>query len=141
MNFTSDGYLFDRIALQEYILVVAQDFEGGGLRDKPGKGPDAYHTCYNLCGLSMSQNSVQIDIPEMQKHHQSFVPQQEQEESDIDAWRRCCYSAMQCWTHDKEPQCILGGKANQVQPIHPIVNIAFYKVKMMLDWAYNQQQR
>lgn len=28
----------------------------GGLRDKPGKPPDYYHTCYCLSGLSVSQH-------------------------------------------------------------------------------------
>ena len=28
----------------------------GGLRDKPGKPPDYYHTCYCLSGLSASQH-------------------------------------------------------------------------------------
>jgi protein farnesyltransferase subunit beta len=42
-------------ALQEYVLLAAQA-PAGGLRDKPGKGPDAYHTCYNLSGLSSAQH-------------------------------------------------------------------------------------
>ncbi|CAH8575038.1 unnamed protein product [Schistosoma turkestanicum] len=29
----------------------------GGLIDKPGKNPDAYHTCYSLSGLSIAQHS------------------------------------------------------------------------------------
>ena len=41
--------------MQEYILLLAQA-PNGGLRDKPGKGPDAYHTCYNLSGLSSAQH-------------------------------------------------------------------------------------
>jgi len=28
----------------------------GGLRDKPGKPPDYYHTCYCLSGLSAAQH-------------------------------------------------------------------------------------
>jgi protein farnesyltransferase subunit beta len=32
----------------------------GGLRDKPGKPPDYYHTCYCLSGLSASQHSSGI---------------------------------------------------------------------------------
>ncbi|KAL9097128.1 MAG: hypothetical protein Q9165_000555 [Trypethelium subeluteriae] len=28
----------------------------GGLRDKPGARPDAYHTCYSLAGLNAAQN-------------------------------------------------------------------------------------
>ncbi|WFD36179.1 protein farnesyltransferase [Malassezia cuniculi] len=52
------GDLFDRRALTEYILVAAQAPRTGGLRDKPGKRADAYHTCYNLSGLSLCLHHV-----------------------------------------------------------------------------------
>ncbi|ODV91196.1 hypothetical protein CANCADRAFT_57515 [Tortispora caseinolytica NRRL Y-17796] len=39
--------------LQKYIMTCSQ-VETGGLADKPGKRPDAYHTCYVLSGLSAS---------------------------------------------------------------------------------------
>lgn len=47
--------LWDRTALARYILAAAQ-YKKGGLVDKPGKRADAYHTCYNLAGLSAVQN-------------------------------------------------------------------------------------
>ena len=43
--------------LQRYILLCAQDVNGG-LRDKPSKPKDFYHTCYNLSGLSVSQHAL-----------------------------------------------------------------------------------
>ena len=46
----------DPVALQRYILLCAQVFPDGGLRDKPGKGRDYYHTCYALSGLAASQH-------------------------------------------------------------------------------------
>ena len=46
----------DQERLQEYILKCCQ-FIKGGLRDKPGKGRDYYHTCYALSGLSIAQHS------------------------------------------------------------------------------------
>ena len=48
--------LFDERLLQRYILLCAQDVNGG-LRDKPSKPRDFYHSCYNLSGLSVSQNA------------------------------------------------------------------------------------
>eukprot|EP01104_Vermistella_antarctica_P005699 TRINITY_DN1622_c0_g3_i1.p1 TRINITY_DN1622_c0_g3~~TRINITY_DN1622_c0_g3_i1.p1 ORF type:complete len:462 (-),score=52.69 TRINITY_DN1622_c0_g3_i1:567-1826(-) len=52
-----DGdYLYDQFALQEYLLECAQE-AGGGLRDKPGKSRDLYHTCYSLSGLSLAQHN------------------------------------------------------------------------------------
>ena len=51
----SYALLFDTPMLQRYILLCAQDVNGG-LRDKPSKPRDFYHTCYNLSGLSVSQH-------------------------------------------------------------------------------------
>ena len=42
-------------ALQLWLLRCCQANKGG-MRDKPGKPPDYYHTCYCLSGLSSSQN-------------------------------------------------------------------------------------
>lgn len=41
--------------LQKYILLCGQQIEGG-LRDKPGKPRDHYHSCYCLSGLSVAQH-------------------------------------------------------------------------------------
>eukprot|EP00040_Diaphanoeca_grandis_P044554 m.12730 g.12730 ORF g.12730 m.12730 type:complete len:399 (-) comp9419_c0_seq1:95-1291(-) len=43
-------------ALSDYILYCCQDIRGG-LRDKPEKSRDYYHTCYCLSGLSSAQSS------------------------------------------------------------------------------------
>jgi protein farnesyltransferase subunit beta len=43
----------------EYIRKCCQS-TNGGLRDKPGKAPDFYHTCYCLSGLSLSQNMYNL---------------------------------------------------------------------------------
>eukprot|EP01106_Pelomyxa_sp_JSP_P012329 TRINITY_DN33_c0_g2_i4.p1 TRINITY_DN33_c0_g2~~TRINITY_DN33_c0_g2_i4.p1 ORF type:complete len:153 (+),score=15.46 TRINITY_DN33_c0_g2_i4:150-608(+) len=51
-----DGeYLFDTARIKEYLLLCCQDATGG-LRDKPPKSRDLYHTCYALCGLSIIQH-------------------------------------------------------------------------------------
>lgn len=50
-----DELLFNREALQEYVLICCQK-PNGGLIDKPGKPEDLYHTCYTLSGLSIAQN-------------------------------------------------------------------------------------
>mmetsp|Transcript_6028 Transcript_6028/g.17613 ORF Transcript_6028/g.17613 Transcript_6028/m.17613 type:complete len:522 (+) Transcript_6028:410-1975(+) len=50
-----DRLSFDRDMLQRYILLCAQDVNGG-VRDKPSKPRDFYHSCYNLSGLSVAQN-------------------------------------------------------------------------------------
>lgn len=52
--------LWNRTALARYTLAAGQD-KKGGLKDKPGKHPDAYHTCYNLAGLSAAQYKYVYD--------------------------------------------------------------------------------
>ncbi|KAJ5129317.1 uncharacterized protein N7515_005356 [Penicillium bovifimosum] len=47
--------LSSREGLTRYILACCQG-NNGGLRDKPGKHVDSYHTCYVLAGLSATQN-------------------------------------------------------------------------------------
>jgi protein farnesyltransferase subunit beta len=53
---SSYALLFDKPMLQRYILLCAQDVNGG-LRDKPSKPRDFYHSCYNLSGLAMTQHN------------------------------------------------------------------------------------
>jgi protein farnesyltransferase subunit beta len=52
---TAQQDIWNRSALGRYILSAAQA-KKGGLIDKPGKRADAYHTCYNLAGLSATQH-------------------------------------------------------------------------------------
>ena len=77
---------FDPLGLQMWILAYCQEpssssvlpspaaaasdtqegrrrrFRGGGLRDKPGKPPDHYHTCYCLSGLSAAQEAAAVVV-------------------------------------------------------------------------------
>lgn len=43
------------IALASYITGCCQNNRIGGIMDKPGKGPDYYHTCYGLSGYSFTE--------------------------------------------------------------------------------------
>lgn len=55
---TDDTY--DRKALQDFVLYCNQvEGSAGGLRDKPGCRPDAYHSNYVLAGLAGSQSRYQ----------------------------------------------------------------------------------
>uniref|UniRef100_A0A3P9P0F1 Protein farnesyltransferase subunit beta n=1 Tax=Poecilia reticulata TaxID=8081 RepID=A0A3P9P0F1_POERE len=53
-------WMFDQLALQEYILLCCQN-PTGGLLDKPGKSRDFYHTCYCLSGLSVAQHFGNVE--------------------------------------------------------------------------------
>jgi hypothetical protein len=59
---TSGNLPFNQNALQRYILHCAQNLEGGGMRDKPGKSRDFYHSCYALSGLSISQSCITTKV-------------------------------------------------------------------------------
>lgn len=128
-----DGFLFDRIALQEYILVVAQA-PRGGLRDKPGKNADAYHTCYNLSGLSLSQHRVAIDADVRQSLVQKWKTGTDAE----DSWQKSCYLAMLGWSIDPKFTRTLGSHENQMVVTHPIFNVPFTKAKEIMRWSYGQ---
>lgn len=139
--------LYDRQGLQQYILIAAQRpaAQGGGLRDKPGKRPDAYHTCYNLSGLSLAQNSVHLS-PETQTflttHYRQKLASESQSPSS-DEWNQQVYAALLSWTVSSRDELIVAqteqDKAtNKIQPVHPIFNITFPKAKAIMDWAYSQ---
>ena len=51
--------LYSEEELQKYVTFFCQD-KKGGLWDKPGKNRDIYHSCYSLCGLSLSQEFQMI---------------------------------------------------------------------------------
>lgn len=57
-----DTALFNRYALQEYVLICCQR-PSGGLIDKPGKPADLYHTCYTLSGVSVAQHCEPSHAP------------------------------------------------------------------------------
>jgi protein farnesyltransferase subunit beta len=55
-GWSAGSLLFNQARLQRYVLLCAQQPEGG-LRDKPRKPRDYYHSCYALSGLSVAQRS------------------------------------------------------------------------------------
>jgi len=59
--FLPDSHLwFTPSPLQVYVLLACQH-PSGGLRDKPGKSSDYYHTCYSLSGIAAVQHGVGTD--------------------------------------------------------------------------------
>lgn len=63
-QFSERAYQCHRAQLQRYILLCGQQIEGG-LRDKPGKPRDHYHSCYCLSGLSVAQHGAGTSTPEV----------------------------------------------------------------------------
>ncbi|KAI9138313.1 terpenoid cyclases/protein prenyltransferase alpha-alpha toroid [Paraphysoderma sedebokerense] len=112
------GYLFDREALQEYILICCQAKKG--LRDKPGKSPDYYHTCYCLSGLSVAQHQLEfIQSPSIGRSP-TLQPNT----------KTVGYDGHYKVTESKE--LIIGKrKKNTLKPIHPVYNVSLESV----DWV------
>lgn len=148
--------LWDRQALQLYILLVAQrlveddsghggedDVSLGGLRDKPGKRPDAYHTCYNLAGLSGAQHVVR---PCTETRRFCYDGWQESEyhaqlkAEDVELRRRVYASTLGFNLAPGRDKIVVGDKrsSNELAPTHPILNVGFLQVRAMLLWAYEQ---
>lgn len=106
-----DGNLtFDQKLLQRYILLCAQD-PNGGLRDKPSKGRDFYHSCYNLSGLSVSQHVL--------SHYCEEVRNSTNEEaSSLHGSSQCLYQS--------EQKNLLGAT-------HPVFNIRVERVQSIVN--------
>jgi protein farnesyltransferase subunit beta len=110
---TAEDYLYDREALQEYILLCCQS-EYGGLIDKPGKTADFYHTCYCLSGLSTSQHTIVFeDNTEVSGGYRSLM------------WK--------C----KNEFIIVGDVNNSLAPSHPIHNITLRSVRNIMHYFYD----
>jgi protein farnesyltransferase subunit beta len=61
-------------ALAQYVLMVCQSAEGGGLCDRPPSPPDLFHTMYGMAGLSAAaRNLVKerlgVELAEMDSRH------------------------------------------------------------------------
>ncbi|CAG8735421.1 26149_t:CDS:10 [Dentiscutata erythropus] len=112
--------LFDREALQEYLLIACQNHKGG-LIDKPKRSPDYYHTCYCLSGLSTSQHHVIYDF---EKATSLNI-----EHGELNAGDRSLL-----WFEDETKILVLGDPSNIVNATHPIHNVAMPKVKKMVEY-------
>ncbi|GAA5901755.1 hypothetical protein JCM8208_003577 [Rhodotorula glutinis] len=108
--------LYDRTALQQYITLVAQA-PSGGLRDKPGKPADAYHTCYNLSGAASAQ------------HKPRALSRRA---------RRALGEAALAWEVPPSNKVVYGDPANELVPAHPVFNITFPHVQGMMAHFYRQ---
>ncbi|KAI8982165.1 terpenoid cyclases/protein prenyltransferase alpha-alpha toroid [Mycotypha africana] len=118
----SEDYLLDREALQEYILLCCQS-ESGGLIDKPGKGPDFYHTCYCLSGLSTVQHHVQYHDVQLAVGDAK---------STADGLRSLL------WT-SKNEYIIVGDVDNLLAATHPVHNITLRAARNIIHHFYKEE--
>ncbi|GAA5846975.1 hypothetical protein JCM9279_006974 [Rhodotorula babjevae] len=160
--------LYDRTALQQYIVLVAQA-PSGGLRDKPGKPADAYHTCYNLSGAASAQHAprvvarrarrelregwvspfglraalVEVEVGgEGQGHGQEGkgeVVRGEGEGNEAAEGRmREVWSRALAWELSPSNKVVYGDPANELVPAHPVFNLTFPHVRGIMAHFYRQ---
>ncbi|KAF9979250.1 hypothetical protein BGZ73_002518 [Actinomortierella ambigua] len=108
-------FVFDRDALQEYLLIACQG-KSGGLKDKPSKSVDYYHTCYCLSGLSMAQ------------HQMSF-------RHDLKEYAPGTLSQL-LWQEHVEGMRIVGPPTNVIEATHPVLNVRMDKVHKAFQYFY-----
>ncbi|GAA5989927.1 hypothetical protein JCM11641_002813 [Rhodosporidiobolus odoratus] len=149
-----EGELFDRNGLQQYITLVAQQ-PGGGLRDKPGKPADAYHTCYNLAGASSAQSRMQYSTTAQRTLEDAFVspfsqPVVEDDhprpviiKGDGETEAAAAQRMRQVWSRtlawEVAPnKLVYGDEANELMPNHPLFNICSANVRGMMAFFYSQ---
>ena len=101
---------------------MAQD-PAGGLRDKPKKPSDLYHTLYCLSGLSAAQHRVyhskriQDQLLNEWKETTPFVPESgggETKDEERNARRKNIWASSRAWKEDETTGRFLGGKVNRI---------------------------
>lgn len=145
------GDLYSTEGLGRYILNCCQDPDGG-LRDKPSKGPDSYHTCYTLAGLSTGE------------HYHYYTP------ANASASQTCrpgdsIFESVFSWkaVQNREGQHRVADAANgeqqgnrsephdsyktatfytgcELNPVHPVFVIPHQAVYAMREWSIQQQK-
>ncbi|KAL8689863.1 MAG: hypothetical protein Q9218_004562 [Villophora microphyllina] len=117
--------LYSADGLRRYILACCQS-EGGGLRDKPSKYPDAYHSCYVLAGLSSAQHySWYEQGTELCSSHAL---------TDAFRWTLCPRLAEVY----SQTQPEISNAEGSVVPIHPIFVIPWAAVERTASWFENK---
>ncbi|KAM6499858.1 Terpenoid cyclases/protein prenyltransferase alpha-alpha toroid [Amanita muscaria] len=130
-----DEVLYDREALQQYLLYAGQH-PTGGLRDKPPKNADAYHTLYCLSGLSSAQHHV---VPSAARQAEIIAHWKSDTRPDVNEdLRKEIYLNVMSWTEDETNVCILGGSTNRVNATHPITNLTITHTEGIMAHFYGQ---
>ncbi|KZT64521.1 terpenoid cyclases/Protein prenyltransferase [Daedalea quercina L-15889] len=143
-----DDAIFNREALQEYILFAGQH-PAGGLRDKPPKHPDSYHTLYCLAGLSAAQHRVVPDHSRRDDLLRSWnadtargtavVTASAGEQERLDNLRQESFLDALCWLEDEGADKFVGGSANRVNATQPLFNLTVTHTELIMAHFYQQR--
>ncbi|KAJ6188803.1 hypothetical protein N7519_003711 [Penicillium mononematosum] len=109
--------LFSREGLTRYILGCCQGNDGG-LRDKPGKHVDSYHTCYVMAGLSAAQNH----------HYRTDSSVASNNFSSSFSWKS---------SPSRDPANVFS-RGDRLEPMHPLYVIPHKAAEQMRLWSEAQ---
>jgi protein farnesyltransferase subunit beta len=111
------GWLFDQRALQQYVTLTCQGAVAtSGIRDKPGKFPDFYHTCYALSGLSVAQMSCAPKFSKEELEKEREADGSDDADSDV-------ISVFNMDQYRELNPHILGGASNRLLITNPAYNL------------------
>ncbi|KAI6141621.1 terpenoid cyclases/protein prenyltransferase alpha-alpha toroid [Pisolithus tinctorius] len=129
-----DESVWSKLWLQRYILCAAQH-PSGGLRDKPPKAADSYHTLYCLVGLSTAQHNV-YPSPARRAH----IAAQWQSPSGYtnEEFRKASFLEVLSWAEEEGGSHVLGGLANRVNATHPIFTLTMTHTEAFMSHFYKQ---
>ncbi|KAF8637723.1 hypothetical protein AX17_002626 [Amanita inopinata Kibby_2008] len=130
-----DDSLYNRKALQEYLLYASQH-PAGGLRDKPPKAADAYHTMYCLAGLSSAQHQVTFSSTRRTEILAHWKPSTNP--GPYEDFRRDLFGHTLCWVEEEHGSRIVGGYQNRVNANHPVTNLTISHTEAMMAYFYGQ---
>ncbi|KAI0288862.1 terpenoid cyclases/protein prenyltransferase alpha-alpha toroid [Russula brevipes] len=125
----ADESFFNRHALQEFILLAGQH-PAGGLRDKPPKNPDAYHTAYCISGLSAAQHHVCPSLTRQEEVRTAWKG-----EDDV---RAVAFAEALSWIEEDGGSQVVGSVANRVNATHPLFNLTITHTEGVMAHFYKQ---
>lgn len=138
-------------ALQRYITHCAQNAEGGGMRDKPGKSRDFYHSCYALSGLSVAQRSIIVglegeeeedEVDDLADHNSSSSRRADKAtiavNEDVDDVDDLLPAVEASYAPFRGP-VVYGDMAdNLLQPTSCVFNISLEKLRLALNFFHHE---
>lgn len=124
-----DDSLLNRRALQEFILIAGQ-CPAGGLRDKPPKVADAYHTAYCISGLSAAQHRVCPSPTRRAEIRAAW--------NGDDGVRATAFAEALSWAEEDGGSHVVGSAANRVNATHPLFNLTITHTEGIMAHFYKQ---
>ncbi|KAI0086016.1 terpenoid cyclases/protein prenyltransferase alpha-alpha toroid [Irpex rosettiformis] len=132
-----DDSLFNRRALQEYVLFAAQH-SAGGLVDKPPKGPDAYHTLYCLSGLSAAQHHMFPSGTRRKEVSEAWKDGEKPADAQLTKLRHDAFVSSLSWVEEEGTAKYIGGEQNRLNATHPLSNLTVTHIEGIMAHFYGQ---